>query len=250
MSAGATEASQAVVRAVDVHKRFVTAAGPIEVLAGVDLEVSAGETVAITGESGSGKSTLLSLLAGLDLPSSGALVVGGIDLARVVEADLAEFRARTVGIVFQHFHLVRSLTALENVTLPLELRDERGSDGRAVDAREMDVRAKRALLSVGLEHRHDHFPPQLSGGECQRVAIARALVTEPALLLADEPTGNLDEQTGRLVADLLFDLVDRTGTTLVLVTHNAQLANRCARSVALKAGRLHEDRRRARSFAQ
>ena len=220
-------------------KRFDTAAGGLEVLRGVDLQVAAGETVAITGESGSGKSTLLSLLAGLDVPSAGTLTVDGIDLASAAEAELAEFRARRIGIVFQHFHLVRSFSALENVRLPIELRDGNDDEGRA----------ERALAAVGLGERHEHLPGELSGGECQRVAIARALVSEPALLLADEPTGNLDERTGAAVSDLLFELVDTSATTLVLVTHNAALAARCSRRVTLAGGRLTDAADEARRAA-
>jgi len=224
------ETADPVVRAIGIRKSFETAAGPLSVLRGVDLEVRRGATLSIAGESGSGKSTLLSLLAGLDVASSGHLEVGGIDLAAASEHDLADFRSRTVGIVFQHFHLIRSLSALENVRLPLELRDGDDREGRA----------EMALAAVGLGLRFDHFPAQLSGGERQRVAIARALVAEPALLLADEPTGNLDEKTGSTVIDLLFELVERTSTTLVLVTHSARLASRCSRSLVLRDGRLHE----------
>ena len=221
-------AGRLVVDASGVSKDYATAAGPLRVLSDVDLSVGRGETVAVTGESGSGKSTLLALLAGLDAPSAGRLAVAGRDLVTAGEADLADFRARTVGIVFQHFHLMRSLTALENVALPLELRGD-------VDAKE---RARAALETVGLADRAAHFPAQLSGGESQRVALARAVVIEPELLLADEPTGNLDERTGAVIADLLFDLVDRCGTTLILVTHNRELASRCRRSLLLHAGRL------------
>ncbi len=226
---GASAASIAtVVRASGIRKIFDTAAGPLPVLRGVDLEVRRGDTVSIAGESGSGKSTLLSLLAGLDVPSAGRLEVGGIDLTTATEQALADFRSRTVGIVFQHFHLIRSLSAVENVRLPLELRDGADPDGRA----------ETALEAVGLGSRFDHLPAQLSGGERQRVAIARALVAEPALLLADEPTGNLDERTGGAVIDLLFDLVARTASTLVLVTHSAPLAARCSRSLFLRDGLL------------
>ncbi|MFN2375885.1 MAG: ABC transporter ATP-binding protein [Candidatus Binatia bacterium] len=224
-------ASGLVVRAAGLRKSFATSAGILEVLSGVDLEVRRGETLSIAGESGSGKSTLLALLAGLDSATSGELEVAGIELASAGEQDLADFRARTVGIVFQHFHLIRSLTALENVRLPLELRD--GDDP--------ERRAEAALEAVGLAKRFDHFPGTLSGGERQRVAIARALVTRPDLLLADEPTGNLDETTGRAVIELLFELTARSQTTMVLVTHSAALAARCGRSLVLRGGRLHQD---------
>jgi putative ABC transport system ATP-binding protein len=225
----ATFDSEAVVLASGVEKSFDTAAGPLPVLRGVDLEVRRGDTLSIAGESGSGKSTLLSLLAGLDVPGAGRLKVGGVDLTTATEQALADFRSRTVGIVFQHFHLIRSLSAIENVRLPLELRDGDDAEGRA----------EAALAAVGLGSRFDHLPAQLSGGERQRVAIARALVTRPALLLADEPTGNLDERTGGAVVDLLFELVERSSSTLVLVTHSAPLAARCARSLVLHDGRLH-----------
>jgi putative ABC transport system ATP-binding protein len=221
-------AERLVVDASGLSKDYATAAGQLRVLSDVDLSVGRGDTVAVTGESGSGKSTLLALLAGLDAPSAGRLAVAGRDLVAAGESELADFRARTVGIVFQHFHLMRSLTALENVALPLELRGD-------FDARE---RAQVSLETVGLADRAGHFPAQLSGGESQRVALARAVVIGPALLLADEPTGNLDERTGAVVADLLFDLVDRCGTTLILVTHNRELASRCRRSLLLHAGRL------------
>jgi putative ABC transport system ATP-binding protein len=228
-SSGPAAQNGVVVAASGIQKSFDTAAGPLPVLRGVDLDVRRGDTVSIAGESGSGKSTLLSLLAGLDVPSAGRLEVGGIDLATATEQALADFRSRTVGIVFQHFHLIRSLSAIENVRLPLELRDGGDAEGRA----------EAALEAVGLGSRFDHLPAQLSGGERQRVAIARALVARPALLLADEPTGNLDERTGGAVIDLLFELVEQSASTLVLVTHSAPLAARCARSLVLRDGRLH-----------
>ncbi len=216
------------VRARGVTKHFATPAGTVDVLRGVELDVERGETVAIVGESGSGKSTLLALLAGLDTASAGTLEVGGIDPGSMDEAGLAGFRAHTISIVFQHFHLMKSLTALENVRLPLELRGDADIAGRA----------ERALADVGLAARQSHFPAQMSGGECQRVALARAMVTTPRLLLADEPTGNLDEKTGRRVMDLLFDVVASTGTTLILVTHSEILAARCARTLTLSNGVL------------
>jgi putative ABC transport system ATP-binding protein len=212
----------------DVHKHFITPAGRLDVLRGVDLEVAPGETVAVVGESGSGKSTLLALLAGLDVPSSGAVRIDGQDTARLSEKELVTLRARTLGIVFQSFHLMGGLSALENVSLPLELR----GDADALP------RAQAALAQVGLAARADHLPSRLSGGECQRVALARALVVEPGILLADEPSGSLDERTGSAVDDLLFELVARRGTALVLVTHSERLAARCARRVRLAGGRL------------
>jgi putative ABC transport system ATP-binding protein len=215
--------------AVDrVRKSFESPSGPIEVLCGVDLHVAEGETVAIVGESGSGKSTLLSLLAGLDVPTQGSVCVDGADLAGLAEADLARFRARRLGIVFQQFHLMSGLTALENVSLPLELQG--ASDALA--------KAREALDHVGLAKRAEHLPSRLSGGECQRVAIARALVVEPALLLADEPSGSLDARTGAAIDRLLFELVERRGATLVLVTHSDRLAASCDRRLALIDGVL------------
>ena len=211
-----------------VHKAFESPAGTIEVLRGVNLRVAGGETVAIVGESGSGKSTLLSLLAGLDVPTRGSVRVGGADLGALSEAELARFRARRLGIVFQQFHLMSGLTALENVSLPLELQG-------ATDA---DSRAREVLEQVGLTQRAGHLPSRLSGGECQRVAIARALVVEPALLLADEPSGSLDAATGDAVDRLLFELVERRGATLVLVTHSDRLAAACNRCLKLVDGAL------------
>jgi putative ABC transport system ATP-binding protein len=212
----------------DVHKHFATPAGTLEVLRGVDLEVAPGETVAVVGESGSGKSTLLALLAGLDVPTRGSVRIDGQDTAALSEKALAALRARQVGIVFQSFHLMGGLSAEENVRLPLELRGD-------ADA---GPRARAALEQVGLAARADHLPARLSGGECQRVALARALVVEPGILLADEPSGSLDEKTGAAVDELLFELVARRQTALVLVTHSERLAARCQRRVRLAGGRL------------
>jgi putative ABC transport system ATP-binding protein len=219
-----------ILEAADVYKRFETPGGPIDVLRGVDLAVEPGETVAVVGESGSGKSTLLSLLAGLDAPSRGSVRIDGRDLAALGEAELASLRGRAMGIVFQQFHLMGGLTALENVSLPLELQD----------ARDAELRAQEALAQVGLSDRATHLPSRLSGGECQRVALARALVVEPALLLADEPSGSLDEKTGDAVNALLFDLVARRRTALVLVTHSDRLSAACDRRLRLAGGRLVE----------
>ena len=202
---------------------------PVHVLSKLNLAVGDRETAAIVGQSGSGKSTLLSLLAGLDRPTEGTLRLRGENLPELSEEALTRFRAENIGIVFQQFHLMAHLTALENVALPLEMARSRNAHSRA----------KIGLEQVGLSHRETHFPHQLSGGECQRVAIARALVIEPALLLADEPTGNLDQQTGEQVSDLLFDLASEQGMTLVLVTPNQKLARRCTRRHTLQAGALH-----------
>jgi putative ABC transport system ATP-binding protein len=212
----------------NVGKTYARAGRDVRVLSHLSAAVARGETVAIVGPSGSGKSTLLALLAGLDRPSEGALEVCGSDLARLSEAELTTFRARHIGIVFQQFHLLGHLTAEENVALPLDIAGEAG-------ARE---RAATLLGEVGLGERREHFPHELSGGECQRVAIARALIHAPPLLLADEPSGNLDVATGDQVMRLLFALVRARGTTLVLVTHNPELARACDRRLVLSGGRL------------
>jgi putative ABC transport system ATP-binding protein len=206
-------------------------AGPVNILRGVDLSVTAGEAVGLIGPSGSGKTSLLMLLAGLERPTGGTLRVAGHDLAGMTEDALARFRRETVGIVFQAFHLVPTMTALENVAVPLEFA------GR----RDAFARAEAALAAVGLGHRLRHYPAQLSGGEQQRAALARATVAEPRLLLADEPTGNLDRPTGAAVMDLLFDLRARLGTTLLLITHDPALAARCGRVVRMVDGRAVED---------
>ena len=200
----------------------------LTILDDVSLQVAAGETVAVVGASGAGKSTLLALLAGLDEPSAGSVWLEGTELSALDEDGRAEARARHVGFVFQSFHLIPSLTALENVMLPLELAGR--SDARAA--------AREVLSQVGLASRLGHYPRQLSGGEQQRVAIARAFVTRPSVLFADEPTGNLDTATGARVMQLLFDLNRATGTTLVLVTHDRAIAERCNRVIEMDAGRL------------
>lgn len=206
-------------------------AARVEVLRGVGLSVAPGEAVGLVGPSGSGKSTLLMVLAGLERPDRGRVLLDGADLTRLGEDALARVRGQRIGIVFQSFHLVPTMTALENVALPLELA------GR----RDAFARAEAELATVGLASRLGHYPAQLSGGEQQRVAIARALAPDPALLVADEPTGNLDETTGRAVADLLFDIKRARGATLVLVTHDATLAARCDRTVRLRAGQIVDD---------
>lgn len=209
-------------------KRVETADGRLDILTAVDLSIKPGETLAIVGVSGSGKSTLLGLLAGLDVPSTGSVRLAGQSLTGLNEDGRAAVRARHVGFVFQSFQLLANLTALENVMLPLELA------GR-IDAR---TPARTMLERVGLGHRLKHYPRQLSGGEQQRVALARAFVTEPRILFADEPTGNLDSRTGQHIIDLLFELNREKNTTLVLVTHDEALASRCGRRVHLDAGRI------------
>src|ERR1700759_4422042 len=217
---------QIVLEAKNVSKTVASPDGSLTILADVSLAVRTGETLAIVGASGAGKSTLLALLAGLDSPSTGKVLIAGEDLTQLDEDGRAALRGRHVGFVFQSFHLVPSLTAVENVMLPLELAGRR--DARAT--------AAAALESVGLTPRQAHYPKQLSGGEQQRVAIARAFVTRPAVLFADEPTGNLDTATGQRITDLLFELNRSTGSTLVLVTHDRTLAGRCGRVLELDAG--------------
>jgi putative ABC transport system ATP-binding protein len=217
---------QVVLEARNVSKTVSSPEGPLTILADVSLRVRTGETLAIVGASGAGKSTLLALLAGLDSPTTGWVSIAGTDLTGLDEDGRARIRGRNVGFVFQSFHLIPSLTAVENVMLPLELA------GRP-DARQV---AAAALGQVGLTPRAAHYPKQLSGGEQQRVAIARAFVTHPALLFADEPTGNLDTVTGQKVTDLLFDLNRSVGSTLILVTHDRALARRCGRQLEIEAG--------------
>lgn len=201
---------------------------PIHVLKDLALDVHAGESVAIVGPSGCGKSTLLSLLAGLDRSSMGSIEVMGRDMSQLNESQLAVFRGKHLGIVFQQFHLMPSLTAIENVSLPLEIAGDSAAHTKSLEG----------LMAVELGHRLTHLPKNLSGGECQRVAIARALVTRPSLLLADEPSGNLDPQTGAQITDLLFDIAARHKMTMILVTHNMELARRCNRQLMMKSGLL------------
>jgi putative ABC transport system ATP-binding protein len=223
-----TERIDTVLEAERVGKQVSSPEGTLAILSEVSLEIGRGETVAIMGASGAGKSTLLALLAGLDEATSGTVRLAGSELTALDEDGRAAVRARHVGFVFQSFHLLPSLTALENVMLPLELAGRR-------DARQA---AREVLNRVGLAERVGHYPRQLSGGEQQRVAIARAFVTQPAVLFADEPTGNLDAVTGERIVDLLFGLNAAVGSTLVLVTHDRALASRCGRIVRLDAGRV------------
>ena len=213
-----------------VSKTVPSGGRPLTILHATDLEVGRGRSLAIVGPSGSGKSTLLGLVAGLDAPSSGRILIDGDDITVLPEDALARLRGRKIGFVFQFFHLVGSLTALENVLVPMELAGR--PDGLA--------RARALLDEVGLTDRGHHYPSQLSGGEQQRVAIARALANDPPLILADEPTGNLDSENGRHIVDLLFDVNRSRGTTLVLVTHDRELAARADERVALRDGRIVE----------
>jgi len=219
--------NQTALEARHLTKTVPSPEGPLTIVSDVSLTVRSGETLAVVGASGAGKSTLLALLAGLDSPTSGEVLIAGVELTRLDEDGRARLRGQHVGFVFQSFHLIPALTALENVMLPLELRARR--DARAA--------AAAALAQVGLAARAAHYPKQLSGGEQQRVAIARAFVTQPAVLFADEPTGNLDTHTGQRITDLLFELNRSIGSTLVLVTHDRSLAQRCARVLELDAGR-------------
>jgi putative ABC transport system ATP-binding protein len=219
---------EVIVQARHLTKHVTLGAEHLTILDDVSFEVARGDSVAVVGVSGSGKSTLLGLLAGLDVPSGGGVTLGGRDLFALDEDARALARATLIGIVFQNFQLLPAFTALENVMLPLELAGRSDAESRA-----------RALLErVGLGPRLRHYPKQLSGGEQQRVAIARAFATEPPVLLADEPTGNLDAATGAEIADLMFDLNRERGTTLILVTHDEKLARRCQRELRLAAGRL------------
>jgi len=218
-----------IVQIENLHKAYPQpGSGTIPVLTGINCALAAGATLAVTGQSGSGKSTLIALLAGLDRPDQGRLVVNGSDLVAMTEAQLTRFRAENIGIIFQQFHLLPHLSAEENISLPLELL------GRPCSREKIDA----ILEQVGLSARRNHLPGQLSGGECQRVAIARALVVEPVVLLADEPTGNLDVTTGREIADLLFALVAKVQMTMLVVTHNQELAGRCTHQLRLERGIL------------
>jgi putative ABC transport system ATP-binding protein len=211
-------------------KSFTQGDKDVQVLTRINMEVSAGEKIAILGQSGSGKSTLLSLLGGLDNPDSGTIHISGVNLAEMSEDERSKTRSQKLGIVFQQYHLMRNLTAVENVGLPLEILN-------TPNHREL---AHKAIAEVGLSHRTSHFPSEMSGGECQRIAIARAMVTQPSLILADEPSGNLDKKTGEEVMNLLFNLCTEHQTTLLLVTHNHELAKRCDRTMQLTGGVLNE----------
>ena len=222
-----------IVTAQGVAKQVAVAGGTLDILTDITFSVAAGDSVAVVGVSGSGKSTLIGLLAGLDLPSAGRITLAGEELNGLDEDGRARLRGRQVGFVVQSFLLLPGMTALENVMLPLELAG-------AADA---EQQARRLLQRVGLEERLDHYPKQLSGGEQQRVAIARAFAVRPAILFADEPTGNLDAATGGRVVELLFELNAEQGTTLILVTHDEKLAARCGRRIHLDAGRVVADER-------
>jgi putative ABC transport system ATP-binding protein len=214
----------------DVHVTLTSAAGPVKILRGIDLEIESASSVSVVGPSGSGKSTLLAVIGGIERPTSGTVRIDGHDLGGLDEDALAGFRGQQIGILFQAFHLIPTMTALENVAVPLEL----------AGARDAFETARERLADVHLEQRAGHYPGQLSGGEQQRVALARALSNQPKLLLADEPTGNLDQATGREIVDLLFRLQKEREMTLLLITHEPDLAARCGRQLRMADGRLHE----------
>jgi len=217
----------------NINKSYSQGTTTLSILKDLDLEVMRGDIVAITGQSGAGKSSLLAIIAGIDRPDSGQILIGATQLNSLNENELTQFRGKNIGIVFQQFHLIPHLTALENVMLPLEIAGEKKAEEKA----------RKSLSSVGLSERSNHFPSQLSGGECQRVAIARAFTTEPEFLLADEPSGSLDTTTGSQVIDLLFHEVKRRGMTLVIVTHSEDLALKCNRRFRLSQGKLIESPR-------
>jgi putative ABC transport system ATP-binding protein len=231
MTDAPADAATAVVSLEDLHLTLPSRAGPVEILRGVTLSVARGESVGIVGPSGSGKSSLLMVMGGLESATAGRVGVLGHDLTRMGEDALARFRRSNMGVVFQSFHLIPTMTALENVAAPLELAGD-------VDAFD---KAAAELAAVGLGARLHHYPAQMSGGEQQRVALARAVAPRPAVLLADEPTGNLDGVTGAAISDLLFDLRDRHGATLVIVTHEMGLAERCDRVVRMRDGRIEAE---------
>ena len=216
----------------NVHLNLNTSAGQINILRGISLKIKSGESVAVIGPSGGGKTTLIMAIAGLEKISSGSLKVAGVETSDLGEDDLAVSRRENFGIVFQDFHLIPTMTALENVAIPLELAGESSNTAFSV--------SRTQLQSVGLGHRFDHYPSQLSGGEQQRVAIARAYASNPGILLADEPTGNLDGETGAKIMDLLFELHRENGTTMVLISHDTELAARCGRTITLADGKIKE----------
>jgi len=220
--------AEPIVKIEKLHLSLVGGAGPVNILCGIDLRIEAGETISILGPSGAGKTTLLMALSGLERPTSGRVEVRGVDLGTANEDELARFRRKNIGIVFQSFHLVPTMTALENVALPLEFSGQPNALEQAA----------KALAATGLANRIMHFPGELSGGEQQRVALARAFVAQPSLILADEPTGNLDRETGQMVMELLFTLQQEQKSTLVLITHDEQLAGRCQRSIHMADGIL------------
>ena len=221
------------IRMDSVHLTLTSLAGPVNILDDININIGAGETVSLVGQSGSGKTSLLLLIAGLERPTQGRVAITGSDTTDLDEDRLALLRRAMIGIVFQSFHLIPTMTAIENVAVPLELSGASNAFDRSRDL----------LMAVGLEKRARHYPAQLSGGEQQRVALARALVARPAIILADEPTGNLDHETGERVVDLLFEQTQAIGATLLLITHEASLAKRCQRRLQMADGRIIADTR-------
>ncbi|MAK00066.1 MAG: ABC transporter [Rhodospirillaceae bacterium] len=230
-SSGMDNSNKSLIQIKDVKLELGSKAGKVEILKGISLDICSDTTVAITGPSGAGKSTLMMIIGGLEAATSGSIIIDNEDFARMNEDALAEFRRDNISIVFQAFRLIPTMTALENVSIPLELSNE-------PDANE---KAKYALDLVDLSERMNHYPDQLSGGEQQRVAIARAFITNPTVLLADEPTGNLDQETGNKIIDLLFSLQSSHKTTLILVTHDRSLAQRCDRIIDIADGQIRSD---------
>jgi putative ABC transport system ATP-binding protein len=229
--------SDPLIHVQDLHLTLPSEAGAVDILRGIDLKVQPGEAVGLVGPSGSGKSTLMMVMAGLERASRGSVTIAGAELTSMGEDALALFRRANVGIVFQSFHLIPTMTAVENVAIPLELAGHADAFARAAEE----------LAAVGLSHRIGHYPGQLSGGEQQRVALARALVHQPRLLLADEPTGNLDGVTGQEIVELMFGLQRERGATLVLITHDSSLANRADRVIRLRDGRIEGEAPGSRS---
>lgn len=219
-----------IIEAVGIERKYKQGQNIIEVLRGLDLAVERGESVAILGKSGSGKSTLLSLLCGIDRADFGQIFYDGTEITHLSENKITELRSKKIGVIFQQFHLIEHLSALENVMLPLEINNVEAAEEKAIEA----------LKKVGIDQRASHFPSELSGGEKQRVAIARSIVNTPNVLLADEPSGSLDEKTGDEVMGLIFDLVKNTDMALILVTHNQELAHKCDRILILENGTLHD----------
>ncbi|WP_310621826.1 ABC transporter ATP-binding protein [Flexibacterium corallicola] len=223
--------SKSAVSLQDVHLSLGQGAGRVHILKGITLNIEKGQSVGLIGPSGSGKSTLLMVMAGLERSNQGEVIVAGEELNSLSEDELAQFRGRNVGIIFQSFHLIPNMTALENTAIPLELAGHQ-------DAFE---KATKELEAVGLKDRLSHYPSQLSGGEQQRVAVARALVSNPEILIADEPTGNLDEATGKQIVDLMFSAQKRKNMTMILVTHDPSLADKCERKIAVRSGSISEE---------
>ena len=224
----------------NVHLTLGSGASKVHILDNVSLEAKTGESLGIVGPSGSGKTSLLMVLSGLERPNSGSVAIAGREITGMTEDETAAFRGRTIGIVFQSFHLIPNMTALENVAVPLELAGHPDPMGRA----------RAELAAVGLAERVTHYPGELSGGEQQRVAIARALAPEPSILIADEPTGNLDLATGEMITDLIFKAQQARGMTLLLVTHDQSLAKRCGRQVSMRSGRIEADAPKAKKMAK